>query len=81
LKLYRLLKRQGIGIKDVKWLVHVINIGAYKISKFKNSMKIKVELEAIDYKKAKYELENMNNQIRDRAQIMESNRSTKGHPR
>jgi hypothetical protein len=32
-KLYRLLKIQGIGILDLEWLVHFINIRKHKIPK------------------------------------------------
>ena len=66
LKLYRLLKRLGIRIKDLEWFVHMVEIGTYKIPEIQNQYaKIKNELEAIDYKKtmAKYELQNINNQI------------------
>jgi predicted transcriptional regulator len=66
LKLYRLLKREGIRTKDLEWFIHMVNIGTYKIPEIqKQCTKIKDELEAIDYKKtmAKYQLEDMNNQI------------------
>ena len=66
LKLYRLVKRLGIRIKDLEWFVHMVDIGIYKIPEIQNQYaKIKNELEAIDYKKtmAKYELQNINNQI------------------
>ena len=66
LKLYRLLKRQGIRLKDMEWFIHMVEIGTYKIPEIQNQYaKIKDELEAIDYKKtmAKYELQNINNQI------------------
>ena len=66
LKLYRLLKRLGIRIKDLEWFIHMVEIGTYKIPEIQNQYaKIKNELEAIDYKKtmAKYELQNINNQI------------------
>jgi predicted nucleic acid-binding Zn-ribbon protein len=44
----------------------MVNLGTYKIPEIqKQYVKIKDELEAIDYKKtmAKYELQNINNQI------------------
>jgi hypothetical protein len=31
LKLYRLLKREGIRTKDLEWFVHTVNTGMYKI--------------------------------------------------
>jgi hypothetical protein len=66
LKLYRLLKREGIRPKDLEWFVHTVNTGMYKIPEIqKQYAKITNELEAIDYKKtiAKYQLDDMNNQI------------------
>ena len=66
LKLYRLVKRLGIRIKDLEWFVHMVEIGTYRIPEIQNQhAKIKNELEAIDYKNtmAKYELQNINNQI------------------
>ena len=66
LKLYRLLKREGIRTKDLEWFVHAVNTGMYKIPEIqKQYAKIQDEIEAIDYKKtlAKYQLDDMNNQI------------------
>ncbi|HEY6884821.1 MAG TPA: hypothetical protein VI278_12390 [Nitrososphaeraceae archaeon] len=66
LKLYRLLKREGITTDRIEWFVHTVNTGMYKIPEIqKQYAKVKDELEAIDYKKAmaKYQLDNMNNQI------------------
>jgi hypothetical protein len=66
LKLYRLLKREGIRTKDLEWFVHTVNTGMYKIPEIqKQYAEIKDELEAIDYKKtmAKNQLYDMNNQI------------------
>jgi hypothetical protein len=66
LKLYRLLKREGIRTRDLDWFVHTVNAGMYKIPEIqKQYAKVKDKLEAIDYKKAmaKYQLDNMNNQI------------------
>ena len=50
----------------MEWFVHTVNTGMYKIPEIqKQYAKIKDELEAIDYKKtmAKYQLDDMNNQI------------------
>jgi hypothetical protein len=66
IKLYRLLKREGIRTKDLEWFVHTVNIGMCKIPEIqKQYCKVKDELEAIDYKKAmaKHQLDDMNNQI------------------
>jgi predicted transcriptional regulator len=66
LKLYRLLKRQGITTDKMEWFVYMVNVGTYKIPEIqKQYAKIKDELEVIDYKKtlAKHELENMNNRL------------------
>ena len=66
LKLYMLLKREGITTDKMEWFVHTVNTGMYKIPEIQRQYaKIKDELEAIDYKKtmAKYQLDNMNNQI------------------
>jgi hypothetical protein len=66
LKLYRLLKREGITTDKIEWFVHTVNTGVYKIPEIqKQYAKVKDELEAIDYKKAmaKHQLDNMNNQI------------------
>ena len=52
LKLYRLLKREGIRTKDLEWFVHTVNTGMYKIPEIqKQYAKINDELEAIVYKK------------------------------
>jgi hypothetical protein len=66
LKLYRLLKREGIRTKDLEWFANTVNTGMYKIPEIqKQYAKIQDEVEAIDYKKtmAKYQLDDMNNQI------------------
>jgi hypothetical protein len=66
LKLYRLLKREEIRTKDLEWFVHTVNTGIYKIPDIqKQHVRVKEELEAIDYKRtvAKYQLDDMNNQI------------------
>jgi hypothetical protein len=66
LKLYRLLRREGIRTRDLEWFVHTVNTGMYKIPEIqKQYAKIQDEIEAIDYKKtmAKYQLDDMNNQI------------------
>jgi hypothetical protein len=65
-KLFRLLKRGGMTADNMQWFVNAVKIGIYKIPEIrKQYAKEKDELEAIDYKKtmAKYELQNMNNQI------------------
>jgi hypothetical protein len=52
LKLYGLLKREGITTDKIEWFVHTVNIGAYKIPEIqKQYAKVKDVLEAIDYKK------------------------------
>jgi len=64
LKLYRLLKTEGITTDKIEWFVHTVNTGMYKIPEIqKQYAKVKEELEAIDYKKtmAKHQLDNMNN--------------------
>ena len=66
LKLYRLLKREGLTTDRMEWFIHTVNIGMYKIPEIqKQYAKIKDELEAIDYKKAmsKHQLDDMNNEI------------------
>src|SRR5919202_5693533 len=66
LKLYRLLKREGITTDKVEWFVHAVNTDMYKIPEIqKQYAKIQDEIEAIDYKKtmAEYQLDDMNNQI------------------
>ena len=53
LKLYRLLKREGITTYKIDWFVHMVNTGMYKIPEIqKQYAKIQDEIEAIDYKKA-----------------------------
>jgi predicted transcriptional regulator len=57
LKLYRLLKREGITTDKMEWFVHTVNTGIYKIPEIqKQYAKIQDEIETIDYKKtmAKY---------------------------
>ena len=66
LKLYRMLKKEGIGIKDLDWFVNMVNIGTYKIPEIqKQHSNAKDELEVFEYKRlmSKHELDNMNNQI------------------
>jgi hypothetical protein len=66
LKLYRLLKREGVRIEDLEWFVHAVNVGTYKIPQIqKQYAEVKDELEDIDYKKtmAKYQLDDLNNLI------------------
>jgi hypothetical protein len=38
LKLYRLLKREGIRTRDLEWFVQTVNTGTYKIHRFNSSM-------------------------------------------
>ena len=64
LKLYRLLKREGITTDKIEWFVHTVNTGMCKIPEIqKQYAKIQDELDAIDYKKtmAKHQLDDMNN--------------------
>ena len=66
LKLYRLLKREGVRTDKIDWFVHMVNTGMYKIPEIqKQYAKVKDDLELIDYKKtmAKHQLDDMNNQI------------------
>src|SRR5919205_136007 len=52
LKLYWLLKREGIRTRDLEWFVHTVNTGMYKIPEIqKQYAKLNDEIEAIDYKK------------------------------
>jgi uncharacterized coiled-coil DUF342 family protein len=71
LKLYRLLKREGMAAatdnNNIEWFVNMVNIGTYKIPEIqKQYAKAKDELEVIEYKRvmSKHELDNMNNQIK-----------------
>jgi DNA-binding CsgD family transcriptional regulator len=66
LKLHKALKKRGLNPNNVEWFADAIETGAIKIPEIqKQYAKVKDELEAIDYKKAmaKYQLDNMNNQI------------------
>jgi predicted nucleic acid-binding Zn-ribbon protein len=66
LKLHKALKKRGLNPNNVEWFANAIETGAIKIPEIQNQhAKIKNDLEAIDYKKtmAKYELQNINNQI------------------
>jgi predicted nucleic acid-binding Zn-ribbon protein len=66
LKLHKALKKKGLNPNNVEWFADSIETGAIEIPEFqKQYAKIKDELEAIDYKKvmAKYQLDDMNNQI------------------
>jgi hypothetical protein len=38
LKLYRLLKREGITTDRIEWFVHTVNTGMYKIPEIQSSM-------------------------------------------
>ena len=66
LKLHKALKKRGLNPNNVEWFADAIETGSIKIPEIqKQYAKIKDELEAIDYKKtmAKYELQNITNQI------------------
>jgi hypothetical protein len=66
LKLHKALKKRGLNPNNVEWFADAIETGAIKIPEIqKQYAKVKDELEAIDYRKAmaKYQLDNMNNQI------------------
>jgi hypothetical protein len=66
LKLHKALKKRGLNPNNVEWFADAIETGAIKIPEIqKQYAKIQDELEAIDYKKtmAKYELQNITNQI------------------
>jgi chromosome segregation ATPase len=64
--LHRVVKREGITTDKIEWFVNMVKLGTYKIPELQTEYaKLKDEVEAIDYKKtmAKYQLEEMNNQI------------------
>jgi hypothetical protein len=66
LKLHKALKKRGLNPNNVEWFADAIETGAIKIPEIqKQYVKAKDDLEVIDYKKtiAKYQLDNMNNQI------------------
>ena len=66
LNLHKALKKRGLNPNNVEWFADAIETGAIKIPEIqKQYAKIEDELEAIDYKKtmAKYQLDDMNNQI------------------
>jgi hypothetical protein len=66
LKLHKALKKKGLTAANVEWFANAIETGSIKIPEIqKQYAKVKDELEAIDYKKtmAKYQLDNINNQI------------------
>ena len=66
LKLHKALKKRGLNPNNVEWFADAIETGAIKIPEIqKQYAKIQDDLEAIDYRKtmAKYELQNINNQI------------------
>jgi predicted transcriptional regulator len=66
LKLYMLLKRQGITADNIEWFVNMVDIGTYKIPDLqKQYAKLQDEVQVIDHQKvvSKAELDNMNNQI------------------
>jgi hypothetical protein len=60
------LKKRALNSNNVEWFAEAIETGAIKIPEIqKQYTKVNDELEAIDYKKtmAKYQLDNINNQI------------------
>ena len=66
LKLHKALKKRGLNPNNVEWFADAIETGAIKIPELqKQYAKVKDDLEVIDYKKAmaKYQLDDMNNQI------------------
>jgi hypothetical protein len=66
LKLHKTLKKRALNSNNVEWFAEAIETGAIKIPEIqKQYTKVNDELEAIDYKKtmAKYQLDNINNQI------------------
>ena len=66
LKLYMLLKRQGITADNIEWFVNMVDIGTYKIPDLqKQYAKLQDEVQVIDHQKvmSKAELDNMNNQV------------------
>jgi predicted nucleic acid-binding Zn-ribbon protein len=66
LKLHKALKKKGLNPNNVEWFADAIETGAIKISEIqKQYAKIQDDLEANDYKKtmAKYQLDDLNNQI------------------
>jgi hypothetical protein len=66
LKLHKALKKNGLNLNNVEWFADAIETGSIKIPEIqKQYAKVKDDLEVIDYKKtmAKYQLDDMNNQI------------------
>jgi hypothetical protein len=71
LKLHKALKKRGLNPNNVEWFADAIETGAIETGAIKipeiqkQYAKVNDELEAIDYKKtmAKYQLDDMNNQI------------------
>jgi chromosome segregation ATPase len=66
LKLHKAMKNSGLNPNNVEWFADAIETGAIKIPEIqKQYAKIQDDLEVIDYKKtmAKYQLDDMNNQI------------------
>ena len=66
LKLHKTLKKRALNSNNVEWFAEAIETGAIKIPEIqKQYTKVNDELEAIDFKKtmAKYQLDDMNNQI------------------
>jgi hypothetical protein len=78
LKLHKTLKKRALNSNNVEWFAEAIETGAIKIPEIqKQYTKVNDELEAIDYKKtmAKYQLDNINNQITYLNKISFNNRN------
>jgi hypothetical protein len=72
------LKERALNSNNVEWFAEPIETGAIKIPEIqKQYTKVNDELEAIDYKKtmAKYQLDNINNQITYLNKISFNNRN------
>jgi hypothetical protein len=72
------LKKRALNSNNVEWFAEAIETGAIKIPEIqKQYTKVNDELEAIDYKKtmAKYQLDNINNQITYLNKISFNNRN------
>jgi chromosome segregation ATPase len=78
LKLHKALKKRGLNPNNVEWFADAIETGVIEIPDLqKQYAKVKDKLEAIDYKKtmAKYQLDDMNNQITYLNKIIYSKRN------
>jgi hypothetical protein len=83
LKLHKTLKKRALNSNNVEWFAEAIETGAIETGAIKipeiqkQYTKVNDELEAIDYKKtmAKYQLDNINNQITYLNKISFNNRN------